>query len=393
MIHLFCYTPFAVRGAEAKEDEFMIIGVPREIMAQEYRVALTPAGVDALVHAGHRVLIEGGAGEGSGFFDADFITAGAKILTSSPEVWGQADMIVKVKEPLPSEYQFFRPGLILFTFLHLAADKSLTLALMEKKVVAIAYETVELSNGRLPLLTPMSEIAGRMSVQVGMTFLEKPQKGRGVLLGGVAGVHPGSVVILGAGVVGTNALKRAIGLGVRVTVIDKNLDRLRYLDDLFHGRIESLASNRYNIAEATAQADLLIGAILIPGALAPHLVTEEMVKTMMPGSVIVDVSVDQGGSVETIDHPTTHDNPVYIKHDVIHYAVANIPGAVPRTATMALTNATLAYVEPLASKSWRKAVGERPDLAKGLNVLEGEIVYRAVAEAHGLQASPLERFL
>ncbi len=375
------------------EGENMIIGVPREIKTQEYRVALTPAGVDALVRAGHSVIIEDQAGQGSGFFNALYQAAGATIADSAEAVWNQAEMIVKVKEPLPGEYKFFRPGLVLFTFLHLAAEKSLTLALMEKKVVAIAYETVELPNGSLPLLTPMSEIAGRMSVQVGMTFLEKPQKGRGVLLGGVAGVHPGSVVIMGGGVVGTNALKRAIGLGARVTVIDKNLDRLRYLDDLFFGRIESLASNRYNIAEAAAQADLLIGAVLIPGALAPHLVTEEMVRAMMPGSVIVDVAIDQGGCVETIDHPTTHDNPTYLKYGVVHYAVANIPGAVPRTATVALTNATLSYVEALANKGWQKAVREDPALAKGVNVLEGKITYCAVAQAHGLEDCSLDKII
>ena len=371
----------------------MILGVPREIKTQEYRVALTPAGVDALVHAGHRVVVEDQAGQGSGFLNEDYEAAGAKIARSAEEVWTDAEMIVKVKEPLPSEYKFLRPGLSIFTFLHLAADKALTLSLMENRVVAIAYETVELSNGSLPLLTPMSEIAGRMSVQLGMTFLEKPQKGRGVLLGGVAGVHPGSVVIIGAGVVGTNALKRAIGLGARVTVIDKSLDRLRYLDDLFHGRIESLASNRYNISDAVAQADLVIGAVLIPGALAPHLVTEGMVRTMLPGSVIVDVSIDQGGCVETIDHQTTHDDPIFIKHNVLHYAVANIPGAVPRTATVALTNATIPYVEALARKGWRKAVHEDPSLAKGINVLEGRVTYGAVAQAHGLDSCPLEKIL
>jgi len=371
----------------------MIIGVPREMKTQEYRVALTPAGVDALVHAGHPVIIEDQAGQGSGFLNSDYQAAGAKISRSAEEVWTQAEMIVKVKEPLPSEYKFLRPGLIIFTFLHLAADKPLTLSLMGNRVVAIAYETVELPNGSLPLLTPMSEIAGCMSVQVGMTFLEKPRKGKGVLLGGVAGVHPGSVVIIGGGVVGTNALKRAIGLGTRVTVIDKSLDRLRYLDDLFHGRIESLASNRYNIAEAVAQADLVIGAVLIPGALAPHLVTEKMVRSMMPGSVIVDVAIDQGGSVETIDRPTTHDDPIYIKHDVVHYAVANIPGAVPRTATVALTNATITYVEALANKGWKRAVYDDPALAKGINVLEGKISYGAVAQAHGLDFCPLEKIL
>ncbi len=371
----------------------MIIGVPKEIKNQEYRVALTPAGADALVRSGHQVIMENGAGEGSGFRNSDYQAAGAAIMKSAAEVWERSAMIVKVKEPLESEYKFFRPGLILFTFLHLAADKGLTLALMETKMVAIAYETVELPNGSLPLLTPMSEIAGRMSVQVGTTFLEKTQRGRGVLLGGVAGVHPGSVVILGAGVVGTNALKRAIGLGARVTVIDKNLERLRYLDDVFHGRIESLASNRYNIAEAICQADLVIGAILIPGALAPRLVTEDMVASMLPGSVIVDVAVDQGGCFETIDHPTTHDNPIYIKHGVIHYAVANIPGAVPRTSTVALTNATLSYVEALANKGWKMAVVEDPVLAKGINVLDGKVVYSAVGQAHGLESSSLNQLI
>lgn len=371
----------------------MIIGVPKEIKTQEYRVALTPAGADALVRAGHRVIVENGAGEESGFLDSDYQKAGAKISRIPAEIWEEAEMIVKVKEPLSSEYEYFRPGLILFTYLHLAADKPLTLALMKKKVVAIAYETVELRNGSLPLLTPMSEIAGRMSIQVGMTFLEKPQKGRGVLLGGVAGVHPGSIVILGAGVVGTNALKRAVGLGARVSVIDKSLDRLRYLDDVFHGRIESLASNRYNIAEAVAQADLVIGAILIPGAVAPHLVTEDMVRSMQPGSVIVDVSIDQGGCIETMDHPTTHDAPTYIKHGVVHYAVANMPGAVPRTSTVSLTNATLDYVEALARKGWKNAIREDSALAKGVNVLNEKVVYSAVAQAHGLENSPLDRVI
>jgi len=369
----------------------MIIGVPKEIKIQEYRVALTPAGADALVLAGHKVMVEDGAGEGSGFSNSDYQKAGAEIIKTAREIWEKAEMIVKVKEPLASEYELFRPGLILFTYLHLAADKHLTLALMKKKVVAIAYETVELPNGSLPLLTPMSEIAGRMSIQVGMTFLEKPQKGRGVLMGGIPGVHPGSVVILGAGVVGTNALKRAVGLGTRVTVIDKSLDRLRYLDDIFHGRIESLASNRYNVAEAVAQADLVIGAVLIPGAVAPHLVTEDMVRSMLPGSVIVDVSIDQGGCIETIDHSTTHDAPTYIRHGVVHYAVANMPGAVPRTSTVGLTNATLHYVEALARKGWKDAVRHDPALAKGINVLNGEVVYSAVAQAHGLNYSSLEQ--
>jgi alanine dehydrogenase len=371
----------------------MIIGLPREIKTQEYRVALTPAGVDALVQSGNRVWVESGAGEESGFTNSDYERAGARIANSASEVWKQAEMIVKVKEPLPSEYAFFRPGMILFTFLHLAADRQLTMALIEKGVVSIAYETVELANGHLPLLTPMSEIAGRMAVQVGMTFLEKPRKGRGILIGGVAGVHPGSIVILGAGTVGTNALKRAVGLGARVTVIDKSLERLRYLDDIFHGRIESLASNRYNVSEAVAQGDLVIGAVLIPGALAPHLVSAEMVKTMMPGSVIVDVAIDQGGCVETIDHPTTHDDPVYVKHGVVHYAVANMPGAVPRTSTIALTNATISYIEKLAIKGWKEVVRENSSLASGVNILEGKVTYEAVAKAHELEYVPIKKFL
>ncbi len=369
----------------------MIIGVPKEVKTEEYRVALTPAGADALIRAGHRVIVENGAGQESGFLDSDYRKAGARIARNAGEIWEKAEMIVKVKEPLAPEYRYFRPGLTLFTYLHLAADRALTLALMKKKVVAIGYETVELPNGSLPLLTPMSEIAGRMSIQVGMTFLEKPQKGKGVLLGGVAGVHPGSVVILGAGTVGTNALKRAVGLGARVSVIDKSLDRLRYLDDIFHGRIESLASNRYNIAEAVAQADLVIGAVLIPGALTPHLVTEDMVRSMQRGSVIVDVSIDQGGCIETMDHSTTHDAPIYIRHGVVHYAVANMPGAVPRTSTVALTNATLTYVEALARKGWQNAIREDSALAKGVNVVNGKVVYSAVARAHGLQHSMLEQ--
>lgn len=369
----------------------MIIGVPKEVKTEEYRVALTPAGADALIRAGHRVIVENGAGQESGFLDSDYRKAGARIARNAGEIWEKAEMIVKVKEPLAPEYRYFRPGLTLFTYLHLAADRALTLALMKKKVVAIGYETVELPNGSLPLLTPMSEIAGRMSIQVGMTFLEKPQKGKGVLLGGVAGVHPGSVVILGAGTVGTNALKRAVGLGARVSVVDKSLDRLRYLDDIFHGRIESLASNRYNIAEAVAQADLVIGAVLIPGALTPHLVTEDMVRSMQRGSVIVDVSIDQGGCIETMDHSTTHDAPIYIRHGVVHYAVANMPGAVPRTSTVALTNATLTYVEALARKGWQNAIREDSALAKGVNVVNGKVVYSAVARAHGLQHSMLEQ--
>lgn len=371
----------------------MIVGVVREIKPQENRVGLTPAGVDALVRAGHRVLVEAGAGEGSGFRDEMYREAGATIVPNASTVWEDSEMIVKVKEPLPSEYKYFRPGLVLFTYLHLAPEPELTKALKESGMVAIAYETVELSNGSLPLLNPMSEVAGRMAVQVGATFLEKPHHGKGILLGGVAGVPPAHVVILGGGTVGTNALKRAVGMGARVTVIDKNLDRLRYLDDVFHGQIETLASNRFNIAAAVASADLLIGAVLIPGARAPRLVTEEMVRSMEPGSVIVDVAVDQGGCVETVDHPTTHQDPIYIKHGVVHYAVANMPGAVPRTSTLALTNATLPYVLALAQKGWIQAVKDDPALAKGVNVAGRKITNAPVAEAHGMEYVPLTRVL
>lgn len=371
----------------------MIIGLPREIKPQEHRVGLTPAGVDTLVRAGHQVIVEKGAGEGSGFSDGDYRRAGARIVTGAAEVWAEADMVVKVKEPLPAEYLYFRPGLILFTYLHLAAEPGLTKALAEKQVTAIAYETVELPNGSLPLLTPMSEVAGRMSIQVGATFLEKTRQGKGILLGGVAGVPPAHVVILGGGTVGTSALKRAVGMGARVTVIDKNLDRLRYLDDVFHGQIETLASNHLNIATVVQRADLIIGAVLIPGARAPRLVTEEMVRSMEPGSVIVDVAVDQGGCIETVDRPTTHEEPVYLKHGVVHYAVSNMPGAVPRTSTLALTNATLPYVLELANKGWRRAAEEDPALAKGVNVVRGKITNPGVAEACGLPYYRLEEVL
>ena len=305
----------------------MIIGVPKEIKDNENRVAISPAGVDALVEAGHEVLIESGAGEGSGFPDEAFVEHGAKIARSAEDVWSSADMVLKVKEPQPSEYRFFREDLILFTYLHLAAEPELTRALMESKVTAIAYETIQLENGSLPLLTPMSEVAGRMSVQIGAQLLEKPKGGKGVLLGGVPGVLPGKVVIIGGGTVGTNAAKMALGLGADVTILDVNPDRLRELDDIFRGQVRTLMSNSYNIGQAVKQADLLIGAVLVPGRRAPRLVTEEMVKSMSPGSVIVDVAIDQGGSIETIDRVTTHSNPTIVKHGVVHYAVANIPGS------------------------------------------------------------------
>lgn len=371
----------------------MIVGVPKEIKAQENRVAITPAGVDALVRAGHKVLIEKGAGEGSGISDESYKSAGAEIISDVAYVWEKSDMIVKVKEPLPSEYKYFRDGLILFTYLHLAPEPELTRALMEKKVVSIAYETVQKEDGSLPLLTPMSEVAGRLAIQEGSIYLEKFRGGKGVLLSGVPGVPPASIVIVGAGTVGVNALKRAVGMGAKVTILDVNVNRLRYLDDIYQGRVETLYSNRFNLMKAVSEADLVIGAVLIPGAKAPKLITEEMVQAMEPGSVIVDVAIDQGGCVETIDHPTTHAEPVFVKHGVIHYAVANMPGAVPRTSTFALTNATLPYALEIANKGWKKAVMENKALAKGVNVLNGKITYKAVAEAHNLPYTPLEEVL
>lgn len=371
----------------------MLVGVPKEIKAYENRVGLTPAGVSAMVKAGHKVLVEKGAGKGSGFEDQEYAAAGGTMAATAKEIYDAADMIIKVKEPLPPEYDLFHHGQILFTYLHLAPEPELTRKLIEKNVVAIAYETVQLPDRSLPLLTPMSEVAGRMSVQIGAHFLEKAHGGRGVLLGGVPGVAPGSVVIIGGGVVGTNAAKMAMGLGADVVMIDISPERLRYIDDVFFGRIRTRVSNEYVIASEVAKCDLLIGAVLIPGARAPHLVTTEMVKNMRPGSVIVDVAIDQGGSVETIDRVTTHMDPVYEKFGVIHYSVANMPGAVPRTSTYALTNVTLPYSLQLANKGWRKALLENPALARGANVVGGQVVYEAVAQAHNLQYVPLSTVL
>ncbi|HHY34133.1 MAG TPA: alanine dehydrogenase [Firmicutes bacterium] len=371
----------------------MKIGVPKEIKPDENRVSVTPAGVVAFTKAGHQVLVEASAGVGSGFTDEDYRRAGATILPGPREVYEQADMIIKVKEPLPPEYDLMREGQILFTYLHLAPEPELTRVLANRKVDAVAYETVETRDRTLPLLTPMSEIAGRMSVQIGAHFLEKRHGGRGVLLGGVPGVPPANVVIIGGGTVGTNAAKIAVGMGAHVTILDINLDRLRYLDDIFGGRIHTVASNAFNIAQAVEEADLVVGAVLIPGARAPRLVTEEMVKKMKPGSVIVDVAIDQGGCVETMDRITSHSDPVFVKHGVVHYSVPNIPGAVPRTSTFALTNATLPYALELANKGFARAVRENAALAKGVNVTRGKITYKAVAEAHGLPYTPLEEVL
>ncbi|MCS1350833.1 alanine dehydrogenase [Mechercharimyces sp. CAU 1602] len=358
----------------------MIIGVPREVKDNENRVAISPAGVDVLVRAGHRVLIETEAGIGSGFTDEVFISRGAEIATEAEPVWSKADMILKVKEPQPSEYDFFREGLILFTYLHLAPLPELTKALMDNRVTAIAYETIQLDNGALPLLTPMSEVAGRMSVQIGAQYLERTKGGKGTLLGGVPGVLPGEVVIVGGGTVGTNAAKIALGMGANVTLLDVNPDRMRQLDDIFGGQVRTLMSNTFHLAEAARKADLLIGAVLIPGHRAPKLVTDEMVAGMTPGSVIVDVAIDQGGSIETIDRTTTHSNPTYEKHGVVHYAVANMPGAVPRTSTFALTNVTIPYALKIANQGLGKAILSDHVLARGVNVMGGAVTYEAVAE-------------
>jgi alanine dehydrogenase len=370
----------------------MRIGVPKEIKNNENRVALTPAGVVALVNAGHEVYIERDAGLGSGFTNDSYMAAGAVIVDEASSVWEVAEMIMKVKEPLPSEYNYFRDDLILFTYLHLAAEPELAKALKESGVLAIAYETVSVNN-TLPLLTPMSEVAGRMAAQIGAQFLEKPKGGKGILLGGVPGVKRGKVTIIGGGVVGTNAAKIAIGLGAEVTIIDLSPDRLRQLDDIFGNEISTLISNPYNIAQAVAESDLVIGAVLIPGAKAPKLVTEEMVKSMTPGSVIVDVAIDQGGIFETVDHITTHDNPTYEKHGVVHYAVANMPGAVPRTSTIALTNVTVPFALQIANKGAFQAIKENAALAKGVNVAAGHITYEAVARDLGYEYVPVEKAL
>lgn len=363
----------------------MIIGVPKEIKNNENRVAITPAGVYALVKAGHRVLIEKSAGMGSGIDDADYVAQGAEIIESNVEVFNQADTIVKVKEPLESEYSLFKDSQTLFTYLHLAPNRPLTNALVEKRLTAIAYETVQLEDKSLPLLTPMSEVAGRMSVQIGANMLQKYNGGMGVLLGGVTGVLPAEVVIIGGGIVGINAAKMAVGLGARVTILDINKARLAYLDDVFMGKVSTLVCNEFNVAAMVKKADLLVGAVLVTGAKAPKIVTEEMVKTMKKGSVIVDVAIDQGGSIETIDRATTHDNPCYEKYGVIHYSVANMPGAVPQTSTYALTGSTLPYLLEIASKGPERAMIENEALLLGLNAYKGYITYKAVADSFGLE--------
>ncbi|AKG74252.1 alanine dehydrogenase [Salinicoccus halodurans] len=370
----------------------MIIGVPKEIKNNESRVGLTPGGVHAFVEAGHTVLVETNAGSGSYFEDADYVEAGAKIAKDAAEAW-DAEMVVKVKEPLAEEFGFFKENLILFTYLHLAPETELTKALLEKKVVAIAYETIQAPDGSLPLLSPMSEVAGRMATQIGAEYLQKINGGKGILLSGVPGVSRGKVTIIGGGMAGTNAAKMAVGLGADVTILDLNPKRLRELDDLFGASVQTLMSSPLNIAQAVKESDLVVGAVLIPGAKAPRLVTENMIKSMNPGSVIVDIAIDQGGIFETTDKVTTHDDPVYVKHEVVHYAVANMPGAVPRTSTIALTNATMNYGLQIANKGYREAAKQNPVLLGGFNTYEGHVTYRAVAEAQNLEYTDIETLL
>jgi alanine dehydrogenase len=366
----------------------MRIGVAKEIKAQEYRVALTPAGARELVQRGHDVLVEAGAGLGSAFPDEAYERAGAAIA-SVDDVWGQSELVLKVKEPIAAEYPRLREGLALFTYLHIAADEPLTRALVDSRITGIAYETVETDRAALPLLAPMSEIAGRLAPQAGAHHLEKPRGGRGLLLGGVAGVAPGRVVVIGGGIVGYNAAVIALGLGAQVTILERSVDRMRHLEEILSGRVSLLMSSSLQIEESLKEADLVIGAVLIPGALAPKLVTREMLRSMKEGSVFVDVAIDQGGCAET-SRPTTHDEPVYTEEGVIHYCVANMPGAVPITSTRSLTNVTLPYVEAIAEYGIVDAIRRDPALARGVNVLAGRVTYEAVAEAHGLEYTPLD---
>ena len=361
----------------------MRIGIPKEIKTNENRVSLVPAGAEALVSAGHTVFVEKSAGEGSGFSDEQYVAVGAKILKTADEVWKEAEMIIKVKEPIGVEWPRMRKGQVIFTYFHYAADEKLTQAHLDSGAICIAYETVELPNGDLPLLIPMSEVAGRMAVQEGAKYLEKLYGGLGLLLGGVPGVQPANVVVLGGGIVGINAAKMAAGMGAKVTILDLSLPRLRYLSDVMPANVTMIYSNRHNVLEQIATADLVIGGVLIPGAKAPKLIRKDDLKLMKPGSVIVDVAIDQGGCVETI-HATTHENPVYTVDGVIHYGVANMPGGVPRTSTLALTNATFPYALKLANKGWRQALKDDPALLKGLNVADGKVTYQGVADAFGM---------
>ncbi len=370
----------------------MIIGVPKEIKSNENRVALTPAGAFELTKRNHKVYVQSTAGESSGFSDDEYISAGAAILPDIESVYGIAEMIMKVKEPIASEYPLIREDQLLFTYFHFASYEPLTTAMIASKSICLAYETVELPDRSLPLLTPMSEVAGRMAIQEGAKYLEKPVKGRGVLLGGVPGVAPGKVLILGGGVVGTQAARMAAGLGAQVSLLDVSMPRLRYLADVMPANVTTLFSNEYTVRNLVRDHDLIIGAVLIPGAKAPHLVTRDMLKTMRPGTVIVDVAVDQGGCVETCQ-PTTHDNPTYIIDDVVHYCVANMPGAVPYTSTLALTNATLPYAIQLANKGWKQACKDSKDLRLGLNIVKGDVVYKGVSDAFDLPYVKVEEVL
>ncbi len=367
----------------------MVIGIPKEIKNNENRVAVTPSGVKELVSHGHKVYVQHTAGEGSGFADDAYIAAGATILPTIEETYAIAEMIIKVKEPIEPEYKLVKPGQILFTYFHFASDRPLTDAMIASKAICIAYETVQLPDRSLPLLVPMSEVAGRMSIQEGARFLEKPQGGSGVLIGGVPGVKPAKVLILGAGVVGRNAAKMAAGLGADVTITDISLPVLRHLDETMPRNVKTLYSSRHNIEQELPDVDLVIGSVLIPGAKAPHLITADMVKLMRPGTVMVDVAIDQGGCFET-SHPTTHANPIYVVDGVIHYAVANIPGAVPRTSTLALTNATLPYAVAIADKGWKQACKDDAALRKGLNIVDGDILFPGVAEAFNLPLASIQ---
>ncbi|EIM76439.1 alanine dehydrogenase [Nitritalea halalkaliphila LW7] len=370
----------------------MIIGVPKEIKNNENRVALTPAGAKELVKRGHTVYVQHTAGEGSGFSDDLYTEAGAAILPTIEDVYGIAEMIIKVKEPIEPEYALIKEDQLLFTYFHFASHEPLTRAMVESKAVCLAYETVEKPDRSLPLLVPMSEVAGRMAIQKGANYLEKPLGGRGILLGGVPGVLPAKVLILGGGIVGTQAAWMAAGLGADVTIMDVSIPRMRYLDDVMPANVKTMMSNEYNIREMIVHADLIVGAVLIPGAKAPHLITRDMLKIMKPGAVLVDVAVDQGGCIETCK-PTTHENPTFIIDDVLHYCVANMPGAVPYTSTLALTNATLPYAIQLAEKGWKRAAQENAELVPGLNVIHGDIVYKAVAEAFDMDYVPVEKYL
>jgi alanine dehydrogenase len=370
----------------------MIIGVPKEVKNNEFRVGMVPAGVRQLTRAGHTVLIEAQAGEGSGITDAEYEEAGGQIINTAAEIYGRAEMIQKVKEPLPQEYDLIREGQIVFTYFHFASSEELTDAMLRRKAISVAYETIQTPDSKLPLLTPMSEVAGRMSIQEGAKYLEKPQKGRGILLSGVPGVEPAEIVVIGGGIVGSNAAKIAAGLGARVTIMDVSLDRLRYLSDIMPPNVVTVMSNEYNIRKAITTADLVVGAVLVTGARAPRLITRDMLKTMKPGSVIVDVAIDQGGCVETA-HPTTHADPIYIVDGVVHYCVANMPGAVGRTSTYALTNVTTPYALKIAQLGFPEFAREDPALALGVNTADGKLTYKSVAEAFNRPGyTPVEKF-